>query len=467
MEPLSGSVLPGPPAPLRVAALARHTELESSTPAEGAVVEGAPDGVLLRFTTPIQLPLSRVVLTDTEGRGRAGTLDMVDVSDGQELRFAPSSPLDPGRYRVEWQTAGPDSHIIRGAFAFQVAGTDRTDPGEGEGAPGQVEDTLAVAPMDDDSLEMAEQSGSSGGSGSTTYAIRWLQYLGMILVLGAVSFRFFVVPFVLRRTELAPAGALMSNRLATMAWMGIALLALSLPARLWSQSLAMWGGESLAAANLGTLVFRTPWGWGWLLQIGALIVAAVGLRVAAPGGGRKRGWGVVAVGAVVLAFVPALSGHAWGIEPRLVGVLFSGAHVLAAGVWMGGLAALLLAGLPGIRGVQTPEGERPGLVTVVEAFSRMALVAVLVLVAAGVGQNLFLLGSPGNLVSTGWGRTLLVKLGLLAAAGALGLYNWRVVRPALRETPRPGLLRIPATVEFLLGLGILAATAVLVSRALP
>jgi copper resistance protein C len=207
MEPLSGSVLPGPPAPLRVAALARHTELESSTPAEGAVVEGAPDGVLLRFTTPIQLPLSRVVLTDTEGRGRAGTLDMVDVSDGQELRFAPSSPLDPGRYRVEWQTAGPDSHIIRGAFAFQVAGTDRTDPEEG--APGQVEDTLAVPPMDDDSLEMAEQSGSSGGSDSTTHAIRWLQYLGMILVLGAVSFRFFVVPFVLRRTELAPAGAQM------------------------------------------------------------------------------------------------------------------------------------------------------------------------------------------------------------------------------------------------------------------
>lgn len=456
----------GPATPSVVETPVRHTELEGSSPSEGALVEGPPDVVLLRFTTPIQLPLSRVVLTDGNGRERAGTLDMVDASQGQELRFTPASPLDPGRYRVEWQTAGPDSHVIRGAFAFQVAEEGRQDAVEGAGRPDQPADTLPVV-SPEDSPGMVESSGASGGSGSTTYAIRWLQYLGMILVLGAVAFRFFVVPFVLRRPELAPAGGLVSKRLAILAWVGIALLALSLPARLWSQSLAMWGGESLAAANLGTLVFRTPWGWGWLLQIGALILAALGLRMAAPAGALKRGWGVVAVGAVLLAFVPALSGHAWGIEPRLVGVLFSGAHVLAAGVWMGGLAALLMAGLPGIRGVQTPEGERPALVTVVEAFSRMALVAVLILVAAGVGQNLFLLGSPGNLVSTGWGRTLLVKLGLLAGAGALGLYNWRVVRPALRETPRTGLLRIPATVELLLGLGILAATAVLVSRALP
>lgn len=437
----------------------RHTELEVATPADGSVVGSPVDRVLLRFTTAVQLPLSRVVLTSDDGRPLSGNLDLVDASEGRELRLALAGPLEPGRYRVEWQTAGPDSHVIRGEFAFQVAGAGL----QGE----QPADTAPVASTQEDTLAVAPEPAAPSGSGSTGHVIRWLQYLGIILVTGAAAFRFFVVPFVLRQSALASAGAVMTKRLAALAWTGVALLALSLPARLWSQSLALWGGESLAAGNLGALVFRTPWGWGWLVQIAALILVVVGLRLAAPGGARKRGWGVVAVAAVLLAFVPSLSGHVWGIEPQGVGVLLSGAHVLAAGTWMGGLAALLVAGLPGIRTVKTVEGDRPGLVTVVEAFSRMALLAVLVLVAAGVGQNLFLLGSPGNLISTGWGRTLLVKLGLLAGAGALGLYNWRVVRPALRETPRPGLLRIPATVELLLGLAILAATAVLVTRPLP
>lgn len=469
----SGATSTGGEGPGEGGRLLLHTELEAATPGDGAVVEGTLEQVLLRFTTPVQLPLSRVVVADGEGRPVAGSLDLVDASGGTELRFAPGAPLDRGRYRVEWQTAGPDSHIIRGELMFRVTGVEAGVEGvEGvAGGPGvglleQAADTVNAAPLED-SLELAEESGSSGSSGSTGHAIRWLQYVGMILVMGAVAFRLFVVPFVLRQSALAQAGAAMMARLSALSWVGVGFLALSLPARLWSQSLGLWGGESLEAANLVTLVFRTSWGWGWLLQIAAILLVAVGLRMAAPAGSLKRGWGVVAVAALLLAFIPAFSGHAWGIEPRVVGVLLSGAHVLAAGAWMGGLAALLLAGLPGIRTVPAVEGHRPGLVTVVDAFSRMALAAVLVLVAAGVGQNIFHLGSPGNLVSTGWGRTMLVKLGLLAGAGALGLYNWRVVRPALRETPRAGLLRIPATVEFLLGLAILAATAVLVSRPLP
>lgn len=444
----------------------RHTELESAVPGDGAVVEGAVDQLLLRFSTPVQLPVSRVVLTGADGQVVAGSLDLVDSAAGRELRYALVSPLGPGGYRVEWQTAGPDSHVIRGAFTFQVAGAVPPGAGAGVDQEGAAGDTAAVASGGDPGAPV-EVSDSAGGSGTTSVAIRWLLYLGMTLVIGAVSFRLAVVPFVLRKAPLAAAGATISKRLATLTWVGIAVLVLTLPARLWSQSLAIWGQDSLAAGNLGTLIFRTPWGWGWLLQIVAILLAGFGLRLAAPGGTRRRGWSLVAGGALALAFVPALSGHAWGIDPRLLGIVFSGAHVLAAGAWMGGLAALLLAGLPAVRTAGSGEEGPPGLVTVVEAFSRMALVAVLVLVAAGVGQNIFLLGSPGNLVSTGWGRTLLVKLGLLAAAGALGLYNWRVVRPALRETPRPGLLRIPATVELLLGLAILAATAVLVSRPLP
>jgi len=445
----------------------RHTELESSIPASGSAVEAPVGDLVLRFTTPVQLPLSRVVLLDGTGSTVPGALTGVTASGERELRYTPSTPLGPGGYRVEWQTAGPDSHVIRGDYGFVVHPPPGGEAGDAsqEAPPGTAPDT-AVA-TGGTTLPPPSATPSGAGPSPLSHVIRWLQYLGTILVVGGVAFRLGVIPFLLRQSALSATVPPMLARLAVQAGVGALLVAVSLPGRLWSQSLSIWGAESMGSRNLASLVFQTPWGWGWLLQGAAVLLVLLGLRLAAPSGSQGRGWGVVGVGAVLLAFVPALSGHAWGIEPRVLGVVLSGSHVLGAGIWMGGLAALLLVGLPGIRSVRSSDGGLPGLGALVNAFSRMALLGVVVLVVAGVGQNIFLLGSPGNLVSTPWGRTLLIKLGLLAGAGALGLYNWRVVRPALQESPRAGLLRIPATVELLLGLCVLAATAVLVSLSAP
>ncbi|NIP57237.1 MAG: hypothetical protein GWM92_21120 [Gemmatimonadetes bacterium] len=101
------------------------------------------------------------------------------------------------------------------------------------------------------------------------------------------------------------------------------------------------------------------------------------------------------------------------------------------------------------------------------AFSRIALVAVPLLVASGVLNAWIHLDRLGQLFSTAYGRTLVLKLGAALAAMALGFYNWRTVRPTLEQDPRTGLLRIPATLELLIGLGVLAVTALLVSRGLP
>lgn len=172
--------------------------------------------------------------------------------------------------------------------------------------------------------------------------------------------------------------------------------------------------------------------------------------------------------ALGMCAVPALSGHAWGAEDvRAVAVASHGVHVLAAGVWMGSLGALLFAGLPAFRamgGREALPGLLPGLVN---AFSRIALVAVGLLVASGVLNAWIHLDRLGQLVSTDYGQSLLLKVGAALAAMALGFYNWRVVRPSLESDPRAGLLRIPATVEFLIGLGVLALTALLVARGLP
>jgi len=62
---------------------------------------------------------------------------------------------------------------------------------------------------------------------------------------------------------------------------------------------------------------------------------------------------------------------------------------------------------------------------------------------------------------------LAIKLAALAGVAALGAFNWRVVQPALSRPAGESRLRSAAVFELVLGVILLAATAVLVALPLP
>ena len=99
----------------------------------------------------------------------------------------------------------------------------------------------------------------------------------------------------------------------------------------------------------------------------------------------------------------------------------------------------------------------------VAAFSRVARVAVAVLLVTGALKIWMHIDAASELWTTPWGRSLLVKTGVVAGVMALGLYNWRVVRPRL-ERGAGGAL--PAVVELLLGAAAVAVTSFLVTQPL-
>src|SRR5690606_3534627 len=84
-----------------------------------------------------------------------------------------------------------------------------------------------------------------------------------------------------------------------------------------------------------------------------------------------------------------------------------------------------------------------------------------------VGMAVIVLPSVDALTSTGYGASLLVKVGLVAMVAALGGYNQRRLVPAIAgeqpEGARRRLARI-VRVELAILLAVLAVTAVLVTR---
>ena len=153
-------------------------------------------------------------------------------------------------------------------------------------------------------------------------------------------------------------------------------------------------------------------------------------------------------------------GHTVTARPRAIVVAADVAHTVAASVWVGGvllLAALLLG--------RARLGVPTGAAEMAVRFSVPATAAVTLTGVAGAALTLAILDRPGHLVSTGWGRVLLVKVALVAVVAVVGLYNSRRVVPRLDDPTPDGMRRLRRTVlaEAVLMVAVLLTTAILVN----
>ncbi len=442
-----------------------HTRLEEASPAPDSVALPPVRELRLRFSTEVQLGLSSVELTDGAGTPVPSGPLAHGVGSGNRVLVLPlESPLPPGRYQVRWITAGPDGHPLQGSYGFSVgvAADART------GAVPK-EDPVATGPDTDgpatDAPGGASPQGPSGGgplSRPLPTGVRWVFYLTFVGMAGSVAFRALVVP-AMGAPDLDPGVRRSSGGRALVVGAVSAGLALALaPARLAVRVQAFSQGP--VGVDAGAIL-ATPWGTGWLFAVGGALVGLGGALVARGTARERGGWIGLTVGALLVAIALPLSGHAWAEDPRGPAVASDLLHLLAAGAWLGGMGCMLFVGLPTLRAGAREDGTIPGLGELVGAFSRLALVAVPLLVASGIANAWLRLGSVGELWTTPWGLTLLLKLALVVPALLLGLYNWRVVGPALREDPRARLVVLPATVEWILGCAVLLVTAVLVVQA--
>lgn len=178
----------------------------------------------------------------------------------------------------------------------------------------------------------------------------------------------------------------------------------------------------------------------------AAVVSGVGALLAAVAPVYPRLEPLAFAAALVLLPAPSLAGHALDRGRSWIEVVADLLHVGAASLWLGGLVALALA--------LKARADRAG---VLRRFSNLALVSVLVLAATGVVRALSELDSVSQLWSTGYGRVLLVKTGLLTGLVAIGWVN------RYRLIPRLSLqgLRRSVAAELVLFAGLVAAVALL------
>jgi putative copper export protein/methionine-rich copper-binding protein CopC len=488
-----------------------HGVLRRSAPANGAHLADAPRELRLTFNENVELAVARLQLIGP---------DSADVvlgpptlaADSPVVLVAPiQGGLKAGSYTVAWQIAGADGHPVRGRYSFVIApGARGLAAPAGPTAPGQA------SPPASHHNPVSLPSGPGFDAESPLYvAVRWLTYLGLLGVLGSLAFRLAVLPLVKRQGTLAalallgPAGV----RAARVGLVSAGVVAVAAVLRLYAQSYALHGAAgALEWGLVGTMLSRTLWGWGWILQATGTLLAITGFAAArqparevspaqrvepndalaqdspriADGGTLvaahpsvvqrpsirpverpSGGWILAALGGVALAFAPALSGHAASVPGvAALAVLADGVHVLGAGGWVGGLLLVVVVGVPVAMDLKK-EQRGPAVAALVNAFSPTALLFAGALTLTGLYAAWLHLGRIPALWDTGYGRTLLLKLGVLSVVFGTGAYNWLRLKPALGDEVGATRLRRSATVEIATGILVLLVTAVLVATATP
>lgn len=271
-------------------------------------------------------------------------------------------------------------------------------------------------------------------------------FLSLFLANGAIGFRYAAVR---GRLAAAEGGSLLdqaARRAGTLGLLGALVQAVLLVTQLPRLAERM----HLATSQFLTSDPQT------IARCGLLLVGIVGLGLAAAG--RRGGWGLAAVGVIGSELAGVLSGK-W---ERMV----NPAHQLLAGLWLGTLAVLVLAGV-----TTALRSSRPGrgatVAEMVNGFSPLALTCGPLLVATGVITAVRHLKPFASLWTTPYGYALLVKLCLVAATFALGAWNWRRQRPQLGSDEAAGRILRSSLMELTTALLVLTVTAVLVSLPSP
>jgi methionine-rich copper-binding protein CopC len=94
---------------------AAHSELRSSVPAVGAVLDCAPAQIELQFNEGVLLTALRLHRVD----GAEIDLPRREIREAT-LETIELPPLEPGAFRAEWRIISPDGHDVGGAIPFTV-----------------------------------------------------------------------------------------------------------------------------------------------------------------------------------------------------------------------------------------------------------------------------------------------------------------------------------------------------------
>lgn len=445
-----------------------HTGFESSSPADGSVLDGPVEEISLVFTGEAEPAGEGFEVLGVDGQLRKP--DTASTVDGLTYVLGFDPPLAGGTIGVRWKVKAADAHPIEGTFVFEV-----TSPNVVTAAPGKPPQQDLVGEND---AALRDFTGSLGaGSNSPQRLVTLSRIAGIVGALIGIGALVFAATALRGSNEDIRTVLLWAQRagaLVVFGAIGELIGQLAVEAGEWSQ---LW-----YPSNIMSVVWA-PFGLSVLLRFGGGMALTSGgetyviearhardpvlalkqlVPVGAGVGGHGRGedltwseesdvrggasgpyvhhddtaWaptaesGAAFVGALTILASFLFDGHTVTEGIPWVTAVLDLVHVAAGAVWAGGVTMLVV-----VLWGRHRAGRDVRALQLAVRFSVIAAIALVAVAIAGVGLTVIILDSPSELWSTAWGRLLMAKTAVVGVAAMMGGYNHKVLIPQMAVEP--------------------------------
>ncbi len=427
-----------------------HALLDHSDPARDAVLTNPPSQVRMWFTESLNPSFSTAYVINAAQSNVKDVIDPHNHLDNADVHVSPDNAqemdlslklLPPGVYAVIYRTqSADDGHIASGNFIFKIAQPNGVVP--------EYNGQLPPLP----SFGTVTSNGQLDGTTLFNLFMTTLLELCIVFWVGAQLWQTFLTPEngEKKSPELVEDGVVaqqdgeLQQRAAHVFHRQLALpilcvLFVANMGVLFGQAVTLTNGRwdlALSPHILQGLLSSGSFSRYWLIRsavlVVALLLAVLGRRMARQNKSLPAfiTWGNFLL-ALALITTTVLSGHAAAVRSTslLYAVLVDWAHLLAASLWIGGMLYLALACLPAVHRWSKPLLERvPALLSTLKHFSPMAFTGVVLMAVTGPLNATTRMESWEQLLSTAYGRTLLVKstlVGGMLLVSALHVFFWR------------------------------------------
>ncbi len=413
-----------------------HAILLRSDPAKGAVLNTAPTVVRMWFTESLNPTYSTArVLNGSKKRVDQNNAHVAS-NDQTEMDVNLPPNLPPAVYVVIWRTqSADDGHVLTGSFIFTVANPD-----------GSTQKLTGTIPGQDQLGNSSNGSATGQLDGPTLFSLIMvtLVELGAVFWVGAQLWRAFVLQLtesqdtgqqtILHQTEQRFDRLFSLPALLLIFFTDIGVLV--------GQALSLTNGQLAQAFSpsvLFGLVSSGQFGKYWIMR---QIVVLLALLVTAYALFAKRrtkvfteifSWVNLLLGLALLIAL-TLSGHAAAVSGNIIvlAVLSDWLHLLAASLWIGGMMYIATTYLPVIMRVPSQERIR-SLLSVLPRYSPLAIAGVIIMSVTGPLNATTRMDSIAQLISTTYGRVLIVKVLLVGGLLLTSAYHVGILRPRLAK----------------------------------
>lgn len=391
-----------------------HAVLVRTDPADGTTLSAIPAQLRLWFSEEVLLNFSSFELTDSSGQHTALTHFQLDNQNSSEI-VIDLPQLKPDAYRLVWKTASSDDlHASTGSVVFGVQ----------------------------QAAEMAAPPPSAPPPQPGEVVLRWLNFAALTALSGALLVAFILLPAALGSSSLignAQVQLLAARLRRRLLWLatGMALAATLVSGALLVAQTASAGGID----NLAQVITTTNYGAYWLMREGWLAVLIVILAGRGLRGRENDRLTLLLVTPLLLALLTlqSLSSHAAAfsdLSPLRIGA--DVLHLLGASIWAGGLLAMAIMLPPLLR---RGPAEKALARSILQRFGVLAAASLAVLAVTGLYSSGQQIASLDALLTTSYGQSLLLKIGLVLSVGLIGLINSALLHPRVADVIRRVLRR--------------------------